>query len=215
VDFCPFQPQENQDVDQALLRTWAKQEEEKQSPGLKVLLRSLKSDLEAMVLAYKLDRVPVVYACGTTMQTLLRRFYKLEDIGMDACKFHVGERLVVAVTRPHPSAHLMAGQSPSIVANFSETCALLKAVAFISKKNEPHVTELMVTEAIAKVDLEMALLRREKEAGAKWLYLYLFGKPNSWFPIKARTLRLLPLDDEEFVDELLAKFAKLSKEVSY
>jgi hypothetical protein len=128
VDFCPFQPEENKDVDQALLRRRAKQKEEKQSPGLKVLLR----DLEAMIVAYKPDRVPVVvYACGEVMQTLLRRFYKLEDIGMDACEFHVRGQLVVAVMRPHPSAHLMAGQSPSSVANFRETCALLKAVASI------------------------------------------------------------------------------------
>jgi hypothetical protein len=114
-------------------RPWAKQEEEKQSPGLKVLLRSLKSDLEAMIVACKPDRVPVVYACGTTMQTLLRTFYELEDIGMDVCKFRVGGRLVVAVMRPHLSAHLMAGQSPSSVATFRETCALLKAVASIPR----------------------------------------------------------------------------------
>ena len=132
-----------------------------------------------------------------------------------ASKFHVGERLVVAVMGPHPSAHLMAGCSPSSVADFKETCALLKALAFISKKNVPHVTELMVTEAIAEVDLEMAELRREKEAGAKRLNLYLFGKPTSWFPMKARTLRHLPLHDSSFVDELLDYFAKFSKEVSY
>jgi hypothetical protein len=86
VDFCPFQPEENKHVDQDLLLTWAKQKEEKQSPGLKVLLHRVKSDLEAMILAYKQGGVPVVYACGTTMQTLLRTFYELEEIGMDVCK---------------------------------------------------------------------------------------------------------------------------------
>jgi hypothetical protein len=166
VDFCPFQPKENKHVDQKLLREWAEQEEEKQSPGLKLLLRRLKSGLEAMIVAYKPDRVPLVYACGTTMQTLLRRFYKVEDIGMNACKFHVRERLLVAVMRPHPSAHLMAGRSPSSVTNFKETCALLKAVASIPCEEALSLSEETLMGRLDDVDEKMADLRRKKEVGA-------------------------------------------------
>jgi hypothetical protein len=61
----------------------------------------------------------------------------------------------------------------------------------------------------------MAELRKKKEAGAKRVRMYLWGLDSWWFPKKARTLRLLPLDNEEFVDELLDYFSKLSKEVSY
>jgi hypothetical protein len=137
------------------LLTWAKQKEEKQSPGLKVLLHRVKSDLEAMILAYKQGGVPVVYACGEVMQTLLRSFYKLEDIGMDVCKFHVRERLVVAVMRPHPSAHLMASRSPSSVASFEETCALLKAVASIPREEALSLSEETLMGRLAEVDEEI------------------------------------------------------------
>jgi hypothetical protein len=70
-------------------------------------------------------------------------------------------------------------------------------------------------ERLAEVDEEMADLRMKKEVGAIKLNSYLFGIPTSWFPQEARTLRLLPLNDEKFVDEVLDYFAKLSKEVSY